>query len=296
MLGKDCGKMARRRKKKTPPMELKRNVIKLQDRGRERVLARGAICFGVLGVLCVLYCIAIRFLMGYGTNFYLIWGAMGIGFGVISFFCAKPALRRKLPAWLLRAFWICFGIALAIFLCVEGLILSRQNANAKDGAEYLLVLGAQWKQEGPSMVLRYRLDQAIHYLKVNRETKVIVSGGQGANEPISEADGMYAYLVEHGIDGSRILKEDQSTNTYENLKFSARLLDKTQNSVVIVTNGFHVFRAEKLAKAQGYLHVEGLAADSYPPMEAHNLLREFFGVVKDFCAGNMVYWERDENR
>lgn len=282
-----------KKKKKTAPMKLHKNVIHLEDRGRERVLKRGAIWFGILGFLCVLYCACIGLFFGYGTKFFLIWGVIGVVFGGISLLCAKPALRRKIPLWLMRAFWICFALALGIFVFVEALILSRENANAKDGADVLIVLGAQWKPTGPSVVLRYRLEKAVHYLKVNRETKVIVSGGQGANEPIPEAEGMYSYLVEHGIDGSRILKEDRSTNTHENLKFSAELFDKKNDSVVIVTNGFHVFRAEKLAAGQGYANVQGLAADSFLPMEAHNLLREFFGVVKDFFMGNLVYWERD---
>jgi uncharacterized SAM-binding protein YcdF (DUF218 family) len=79
---------------------------------------------------------------------------------------------------------------------------------------------------------------------------------------------------------------------YENLGNSARLLNKEEDKVVIITNDFHLFRAEKLAKAQGYKHVSGWAADSYPPMQIHNLMREFFGVVKDFLMGNLTYWEQ----
>ena len=283
--------MARRRRKETP-MKVHENVIRLEDRGPERVLKGAAWTFGILGVLCVLYCAAIGLFLGYGSYFFLNWGAMGAGFGVIALFCAKPAWRRKIPKWLLRLFWACFCIAAVLFCLVEGLILSKTNANAEDGADYLMVLGAQWKTSGPSKVLQYRLDKAVHYLRVNPGTKVIVTGGQGANEPISEAEGMYNYLVAAGIDGARIMKEDKSTNTYENFAFSGNMIDRTNASVVIVTNGFHCFRAEKLAKAQGYGHVQMLAADSYPPMEAHNLFREFFGVVKDFLLGNMVYWEQ----
>ena len=286
--------MAKRQKKQKTPMKLHQNVIRLPQRGRERVLTRAAAVFGILGACCVIYCFAIRFLWGNGTNFYLVWGTIGVAFGAISLFCAKPSLRRKLPAWFLKAFWICFGIVVVSFVLVEGLILSRCGANAKDGADVLIVLGAQWKTSGPSMVLKYRLDEAVHYLKVNRGTKVIVSGGQGANEPIAEADGMYSYLVEHGIEPERIQKENKSVNTYENLKFSGELFDKKNESVVIVTNGFHVFRSERLAKGQGYGHVSGQAADSYVPMQAHNMLREYFGVLKDFFMGNLFYWERGE--
>ena len=81
--------------------------------------------------------------------------------------------------------------------------------------------------------------------------------------------------------------EEKSTNTCENLVFSAELLDKEKDRVVLVTNNFHMFRAGKIAGRQGYQHVEGLAAGSYPGMLLNNLLREFFGVVKDFLVGNL---------
>ncbi|MBP5262754.1 MAG: YdcF family protein [Lachnospiraceae bacterium] len=280
-----------KKKKELIPQKKSKKVIRLADHGRERVLKRSAIFFGVLGVLCVLYCLSIWLFLGYGTYFFLIWAAMGAVFGLISLFCAKPALRRKLPLWLMRTFWVLFGIGVAVFLLVEGLILSRCNAKAEDGAEYLIVLGAQWKANGPSVVLKYRLDAAVHYLRVNTSTKVIVSGGQGPNEPIAEADGMYEYLIAQGIDASRIQKEDKSRNTYENLSKCGLMLPKADSRVVLVTNNFHVFRAEKLAKAQGYEYVQGLAADSYPPMQLHNLLREFCGVMKDFLLGNLSRWE-----
>lgn len=282
-----------RKKNKSEPMKLHKNVIRLSDRGRERVLKRPAALFGILGVVCVAYCLAIWLCFGYGTYFFLIWGVIGVTFGGISLLCAKPSLRRRIPRLLIKIFWICFGVGLAIFLIVEGLIFSRCGANADDDADYVIVLGAQWKPEGPSKVLWYRLDQTVHYLKINRQAKVIVSGGQGANEPMTEAQGMYDYLVENGIDASRIIKEEKSRNTHENLVFSAQYLDKERDKVVIVTNNFHVYRAEKLAKGSGYQRAQGLAADSYAPMQAHNLLREFFGVVKDFFQGNFVQWERE---
>lgn len=253
-----------------------------------------AAVFGILAALCILYCAGIWMFMGYGTYFFLIWGVMGCFFAAIAFLAAKPAWRRKFPLWLLRLFWVLFGIGVAILLFVEGLIYSRCHAEGMVGADYLIVLGAQWRASGPSKVLKYRLDKAVEYLKENPETMVIVSGGQGAGEPISEAEGMAGYLQQAGIAAERILEEDTSVNTYENLRNSAAFLDKKENTVVIITNNFHVFRAEKLAKGQGYQKAVGLAADSYPPMQVHNLFREFIGVLKDFLMGNLVYWERGD--
>ena len=98
---------------------------------------------------------------------------------------------------------------------------------------------------------------------------------------------MRGYLLQAGIEESRILVEDASSNTYENLVFSGELLDRENDKVVIVTNNFHVFRALSIAKKQGYHKAEGLAASSVLGMGPNNLLREFLGVLKDFWVGNL---------
>ena len=143
------------------------------------------------------------------------------------------------------------------------------------------------KWNGPSKALQYRLDEAIRYLNENEESKVIVSGGQGPDEHISEARGMYDYLVSKGIDEERILMEDQSKNTFQNLTFSAEFLDKEKDSVAVVSNNFHVFRAVKIARKAGYKEVCGIAAKGEPFLQYNNMMREFFGVMKDFLFGNM---------
>lgn len=270
------------------PLEKNRRVIRLDTRVREKRLVFGEIFFGIWGVLCILYCLCIGLFIGFGTNFYFIWGVIGVFFLIISLLCAKPALRRKIPLTLQRIFWICFGAGMILLIFIEALVLSRCGANATPGADYVIILGAQWKSTGPSQVLKYRLDEAILYIRDNPDSRVIVSGGKGENEPIAEAQGMFQYLVNEGIDKERILIEDTSSNTYENLKFSGKFLDRENDRVVIVTNNFHVYRAEKLAAGQGYKKAEGLAARSYAAMQPNNLLREFFGVIKDFLRGNFI--------
>ena len=98
---------------------------------------------------------------------------------------------------------------------------------------------------------------------------------------------MKGYLEEAGINPERILTEDASTNTTQNLIYSGELLNKSEDKVVIVTNNFHMFRALAIAKKQGYTHVEGLSAGMYPITIPNNLLREAFGVVKDFMANHL---------
>lgn len=242
---------------------------------------------GLLAAACLIYCLTILFFMGYGTKFFLIWGAMAFVFGIWSYLLAHPAMLGRIPRWIRTVYLICFVLGLALFIVVEGMVCSRFGAKAQDGADFCVVLGAQWKSGGPSYVLQKRLDKALGYLRANPDTVVIVSGGQGANEPMSEAQGMKGYLMAAGIEEERIIVEDASTNTEENLRFSSAFLDRERDRVVLVSNNFHMFRALKIAEKQGYARVEGLAAESYPTMLPNNLLREFFGVVKDFCVGNI---------
>lgn len=277
-----------RKRENLIPLEKSRKVIQLDRRGLiKKKKPIGAIVWGVLGVLCLAYCLAIGLFMGYGTRFFLVWGVLAAFCGILSFVLAHEGWVKKLPKWLKGTCVILFLAGLILFGTVEAKILGSFQAQPNAGADYCIVLGAQWKTSGPSYILQLRLDAALKYLRENPETMAIVSGGQGANEPLSEAEGMKEYLMNAGIEEERILMEDASTNTVGNLVNSAELLDKENDRVVLVTNNFHVYRACSIARKQGYGHLEGLAADSHMGMLLNNLLREFFGVIKDTAAGNM---------
>lgn len=273
----------RKRNKQLIPVEKSRRVIYLDRRGavKERKPVAAA-SFGVLGILCLMYFGYQFFFVSTGTTFYMIWGLMAAGCGGISFFLAHRTWVEKIPKVLRRVIQVLFGMCVALFLVVEGLVLSQFSASPGAGADVCIILGAQMKESGPSDVLQRRLDKALEYLQKNPETVVVVSGGQGGNEPVSEAQGMRDYLVARGIAEERILMEDVSTDTWENLEYSAKLIDKEKDSVVIVTNNFHVFRAVFIAEKQGYQAVQGMAASTHRGNVLNNLLREFFGVMKDF--------------
>ena len=180
------------------------------------------------------------------------------------------------------------ALAAAVTLGVGALILTTAHEPAPEGLDELVVLGAQVRPDGsPSTVLRYRLDTAADYLRENPSTRCIVSGGKGANEPCSEAEAMARYLESCGIDAARIELEDASTNTAENLRNSRALLADAGDAVGIVTNDFHVLRATRIAAKQGYAHAHGIAAPSDTWYVPNNVLREVFGVAKDFLFGNM---------
>lgn len=240
----------------------------------------------IIGIIFILYFLCIEFFTGHGTNFYFIWLFMGVILLAFSFAGSRGWIEL-LPIWLRRGVYVCFVIGMVCFVFVEGLIISGFNAKGIENLDYVIVLGAQLKSSGPSKVLQMRLDKAYDYLIENPNTKVIVSGGQGSNEPDTEAQGMLEYLVELGIDEDRIIKEDESCNTIQNILYSSKYLEKDTDKVGIISNNFHIFRATSIAKANGYNHVYGIAAPSYIFLQPNNMLREFFGVVKDFLFGNM---------
>ena len=270
------------------PREKSKKVIHLDPRGRGVGQKHyGAGILYVLAVLCLLYCVGIGLFVSFGSYFFLIWGVTGLLCAAWAWILTHRSIQEKIPGWMRITFRSLVAAGMLFLLILEGMIVSRFNATAEAGADYVIILGAQWRTTGPSYVLQKRLDKAIGYLLANPDTKVIVSGGQGYDEPVSEAEGMKGYLEEAGIDPERILTEDASTNTTQNLICSGELLNKSEDKVVIVTNNFHMFRALAIAKKQGYTHVEGLSAGMYPITVPNNLLREAFGVVKDFMANHL---------
>lgn len=129
------------------------------------------------------------------------------------------------------------------------------NAATKAPAENAtaVVLGCRVYGERPSLSLVERLEAAYTYLEENPEAVCIVSGGKGDSENISEAECMYRWLVDKGIDGSRIYKEENSTSTDENITFSKEIIEEygLNENIAIVTSEYHTYRAGKIAEENG---------------------------------------------
>lgn len=144
----------------------------------------------------------------------------------------------------------------------------------------VIVLGCRVNGETPSMSLVRRADTAADYLLANPSVQVIVSGGQGANEWISEAEAMKRILEQRGVSEDRILVEDRSTSTLENLTFSKDLLagNGLSTSVIIVSEGYHMYRALSVAERIG-LDAQELAAPSVPWLLPTSWVREWFGIT-----------------
>jgi len=214
-----------------------------------------------------------------GTMFYMVWTLLGIvllGFGI----ALKTGLFKKFPMWLNIGFASVAGIFAIVFTVILVIIISYGENRTEKGLDYIIVLGGQVRPEGPSKVLRYRLDTAEKYLKENPETICIVSGGKGTNEISSEAEAMKKYLTEKGIDPGRIIMEDKSTITDENIRFSKEFIPE-KATVGVVTNDFHLYRAIYLCEKNGLKDVCPIRADSDLFYRPNNYCREVFAFIKD---------------
>ena len=246
------------------------------------------VLFLVLALLFALYGFAI-FSIHSGSRFYLVWFGL-CGLSALLAVFTKFGLFGKISMPVRIIALSILGICLLVFLYTQVRIMTHFRDTAPDNLDYVIVLGAQMRPDGPSVVLRYRLDNAYEYLKNNPDTVCIVSGGKGPNETEPEAYGMRDYLISKGIDASKIITEDKSGNTIQNILYSKELMSSPDASVGIVTNNFHVYRGTALAKKQGLTNVHGISARSSYGYLPNNMLREFVGILKDSLLGNMYFF------
>ena len=147
----------------------------------------------------------------------------------------------------------------------------------------LVVLGCRTYGDRPSVMLASRLEAAYEYLTEHPEADCVVSGGQGADEPISEGEFMYQYLVKKGIAPERIFRETESTSTRENLQFSKKIIEAEglNPKIAIVTNEYHEYRASKIAEA---LDLEHGAVPAKTPMWLlpTYYIRELYGILYEW--------------
>ena len=245
-----------------------------------------AVFLAILGAISIIYGITI-WMVHSGTWFFATWFVIGAAF-LVSAWATQTGAWEVVPV-LAKRIGVVLLVAIAFVVAVtDGLMLTQFDSKGEDDLDYVIVLGAQVMPDGtPSAVLQYRLDAAYDYLLANPDTVCIVSGGQGPNEVTSEAACMAAYLESRGVDRGRIILEDRSLNTVQNITNSMELFDAQTARVGLVTNNFHMYRAKKLAEHAGIAHVSGIAAYSMEWYLPNNMLRESMGIVKDFACGNI---------
>ena len=196
--------------------------------------------------------------------------------------------RSRAARALAYAVIACYGLFILTFTITTSLILINSSAPA-DGAEVLIVLGGGIRGTSPTLTLKYRLDAALEYLEDNPQTMVVVSGGQGHDEIVSEASVMYDYLIAHGVSSERVMKEEKSESTAENFAFSMKLIKERMGedgTIVFVTTGFHVFRAERVAAKMG-IETEGIPAKGVWYLALNDYMRESVAIVSYFLMGRI---------
>lgn len=242
----------------------------------------------ILGFLCLGYYLVLVLYAGITADFAWIWIAAALTFlgggCVIRYERSHPGF---FPGWLGWAAIVVLAAGCILFASICTSVIRGMSWKGSADLDYVVVLGAQVRGSTPSRALKKRLDKALEYARENERSILILSGGQGLGEEISEAECMRRYLTEHGISKGRLVLEDRSTTTRENLVFSDQLTGCGKTRTGILSNNFHIYRAVKLARKQGYQQAEGIAAPSDPVMQVHYVVREVFALVKEIIKGNI---------
>jgi len=199
----------------------------------------------VTGILCLTATmLSVIFTLAAGDEIVLIAGILFLG---LYFFYPRLTLFYQRILGILL-------IGLGTYMIAMFFIIG--SSGAKNTATFTedcaLVLGNGLRGERILPTLQYRLDKCLEYVQHNPKALIIVSGGQGRGETIAESKAMKSYLVSKGIDAGKIIEENQSKNTRQNMQYSKILLDSLftsgRYSVVCITSDFHAFRANKLSK------------------------------------------------
>ena len=244
-----------------------------------------ALRFALLALGIVLF--ADGLFMSLVSNFNLgVILTLGLGVLLTSWGIFFKSLRKRRFTVILQGV---FGVFLcAVFVLCVFLFAYGNTDNALGDEDAVIVLGAGIRGERITVPLAKRLDAAVKYHRINPDALIVVSGGQGPQEDITEALAMERYLVAKGVDPDAVIKEERATSTAENMRFSKELLDERfpeGYDAVIITNGFHVYRSVYIANLEGLgklTHIHGeLAFYNIPPC----YLRECLAVLKTWILG-----------
>lgn len=208
------------------------------------------------------------------TTFSSFW----LAFGILQILIGYVVWHADV--WIDWIIYIHCVICLAAYFVVVSLILLSTLRRTKKNLDFIIILGAQIRGDRVTDALKRRLDKGLAYLQDHTKTVCIVSGGKGRGEDISEASAMFQYLRACGIEEERVVLEDQSKTTYENLLYSAECVaDLKKYKIGIVSNNFHIYRAIRIAKKLGYRKVYPLVASCQPIFFLNYMTREFFAIL-----------------
>ncbi len=205
--------------------------------------------------------------------------------GILLFYNLCYWLQPKIPKTVgvvKRVFTILLCLGLIVVGVTECLIIHASLGDQDESCEYMLVLGAKVRPDGPSVSLMDRIKAAAQYMEKNPQVIAVVSGGKGVDEPMTEARCMYEELVKLGVDPDRIWMEDRATSTWENLHFALNLIEektgKRPEKIGLLSSEYHLFRAKLFAKACDVEAVGIPARTSRLSQMVNHFMREVAGV------------------
>lgn len=229
-----------------------------------------------------------------GLAFYLKFCIPGYSFsalvcicliGMILFYVFMPLLGLKFPVfaqYTTRIFTAVLIIGLLVVGITEAIIIRASFGNPEEPVEYVVVLGAKVNANGPSVSLWDRICAAYEYAEAHPDTILILSGGQGTDEPITEAECMFRELFWLGLDADQMRIEEFATSTWENLKFSLDLIEAETGTrptkIGVLSSEYHLFRASLFAKACDVEFVGIPARTSRWGQRINHFMREVAGV------------------
>ncbi|MCD7723304.1 MAG: YdcF family protein [Clostridiales bacterium] len=213
---------------------------------------------------------------------------MGNAVGIIgsALLIAFSVYYDKIPLLFKRG--VCVALVfviLAVIIPFSANMAKYANYKPAAGAQTVIVLGCKVNGSTPSKYLYDRCEKAAQYLNENPGAVAVLSGGQGSDEDISEAQCMENVLLQFGIDESRLYKEENSTSTSENIAFCAEIIEQQglSRDVLVVTNEFHEYRASLICGEYG-LNFHSLCSRSSFFTFLTYYTRELFAVIKHFAT------------
>lgn len=246
---------------------------------------------GIVFILDFVFLITIRGGLNFGTLFPLVLGLMLISFSYIRKYLLYN-LRKKDFKLIKNTSIILVSLWLVTFVIIQSFIVFNLHSDENKNINVVVVLGAGLKGDKLSLILKNRMDKCLKYMNKYPESIAVVSGGQGEGETITEAEAMKNFLLVNGINEKRILKEEKSTSTFENLKFSKKILENNKiytKEIMIITSDFHLFRAKAIGKSIG-IKTFGIPAKTPWYLIFNCYIREYFAIIKSLILNK--YFEK----
>ena len=201
---------------------------------------------------------------------------------IIAFYAVTGHFTHPSVVTLRKVFTVMLALGFIVVGITEAVIIKASFGSPKEQVDFIVVLGAKVRETGPSASLWDRIYGARDYLEAHPDVIAILSGGQGDDEPMTEAKAMYDALVDLGIDPDRLWLEEEATNTYENIHFALDIIAEKwgQHPVKlgVVSSEYHLFRASLFTKAAGAEFVGIPAHTSRPSQMINHFMREVAGV------------------